>query len=109
MAVVANMFSIREVDLNDTVNFLGRQDMWALAKEGGLWNESLPKDFTATFSDGEYAHKYYSGRRMWGASRLASPAAAAADDTPIPAEYGNLKDDKPYPFSLPVEYKLTPR
>ena len=40
---------------------------------------------------------------MWGAWRLASPAAAAADDTPIPAEYGNLKDDAPYPFSLPVE------
>ena len=79
------------------------QDMWELAEAGGLWNASAPKDFTATFSDGEYAHKYYSGRRMWGAFRLAAPARAAADLAP---EYGDLKADAPYPFAVAVERKL---
>ena len=96
VAVVANMFSVRTVDLDDSDNFLGRTDMWEIAKADGLWDESLPRDWTATFSDGEYAHKYYSGRRMWGVFRLLAP------ETSLPAEYGNLKTDKPYPFTVPV-------
>ena len=96
VAVVANMFSVRVVDLEDDRNFLGRTDMWELASRKGLWSPEKPKDFTATFSDGEYAHKYYSGRRMWGVYRLLSP------DTPLPAEYENLKTDAPYPFAVKV-------
>ena len=103
MAVVANHFTIREVDLDDDANFLGRADMWELAEAAGLWDASRPKDFTRTFSDGEYAHKYYSGRRMWGAFRLAAPAYTAAH---LPPEYGSLKDDAPYPFAVAVERKL---
>lgn len=57
MAVVANMFSIREVNLSDSFNFLGRSDMWKIAEENGLWKPGDPLDFTATFSDGEYSHK----------------------------------------------------
>lgn len=96
-AVVANMFSIRIVDLDDSENFLGRQDMWTIAQEQGLWKEGEPKDFTKTFSDGEYAHKYYSGRRMWGAFHLLAPSQN------LPAEYGNLKDEIVYPTFVPVD------
>ena len=106
MAVVANMYTVREVDLDDTFNFLGRQDMWELAADDGLWIDSQPKDFTATFSDGEYGHKYYSGRRMWGAWRLVAPAFVEEN---VPAEYGNLRYDAPYPVAVPVEKKLTPQ
>lgn len=102
ISVTANMFSIREVDLNDTFNFLGRQDMWDIAIKQGLYKEGDVKDFTATFSDGEYAHKYYSGRRMWGVYRLIAPSAG------LPSEYGNLKLDKPYPFSASVDKKVQP-
>ena len=56
VAVVANMFSVRVVDLADTVNFLGRPDMWQIAQDNGLWTPGDPKDFTRVFSDGEYAH-----------------------------------------------------
>lgn len=103
VAVVANMFSIREVDLNDSANFLGRQDMWELAKEYGLYVDGQPKDFTKTFSDGEYAHKYYSGRRMWGVFRLLAPSQN------LPADYVNLKEDAPYPFAVPVDFLVTPQ
>ncbi|CAM9128024.1 unnamed protein product, partial [Ectocarpus fasciculatus] len=96
VAVVANMFIIREVNLSDTTNFLGSASMWDIALAEGLWKEGEPMDFTATFSDGEYAHKYYSGRRMWGAYRLLSP------ETDLSPEYGNLKSDAPYPFAAPV-------
>jgi dipeptidase len=103
VAVVANMFSIREVDLSDTANFLGRKDMWELAIEYGLYKEDDPKDFTKTFSDGEYAHKYYSGRRMWGVFNLLSHSQK------LPAEYNNLKDDAPYPFAVSVDFLVTPK
>lgn len=103
VAVVANMFSIREIDLADTANFLGRQDMWEVAKANGLWSEGQAKDFTATFSDGEYAHKYYSGRRMWGVFNLLAPSAA------LPSEYDNLKADKPYPFAVAIDSPITPQ
>lgn len=96
VAVVANMFSIRLMDLADRDNFLGRADMWELAAQEGLYTPGSPRDFTATFSDGEYAHKYYSGRRMWGVFRLLAPAAH------LPADYGNLKTDAPYPFAVKV-------
>lgn len=101
IAVVANMFSVREVDLSDTFNFLGRQDMWEIAEAEGLWTPGQPMDFTATFSDGEYSHKYYSGRRMWGVYRLLAPSQH------LPAEYTNLKTHSPYPFAVPVDAPIT--
>lgn len=102
VAAVTNMFSIREMDFEDTDNYLGRQDMWDLAKKEGLWDSSMAKDFTATFSHGEYNHKYYSGRRMWSVFRH---LAASQNLDP---EYGNLKTDKPYPFAVPVDGKVGP-
>jgi dipeptidase len=101
-AVVANMFVVREVNLTDTENFLGTASMWETAAARGLWSEGQPQDFTATFSDGEYSHKYYTGRRVWGAYRLLAPEVS------LPALYENLKEDRPYPVSSPVSTLLSP-
>jgi dipeptidase len=59
-------------------------------------------DWTATFSDGEYGHLYYSGRRMWGAYRLLSP------DYPLTDTYTNLKYDRVYPATVPVRNFFIP-
>ena len=97
VAAVPNIFVIREVDLSDKKNFLGRSDMWEIAEKNNLWNPNMPKDFAVTFSDGEYAHKYYSGRRQW---RVFDLFASNANLSPY---YSNIKYDKPYPMSVEVD------
>jgi len=34
---------------------------YTIAKAKGWWTPGTPLDFTAVYSDGEYAHKFYSG------------------------------------------------
>lgn len=88
VGVVANMFTIRSVDLNDTANFLGSNNMHTIAQKHGWWDSSKGLlDFTAVYSDGEYAHKFYSGRRMWGAYRIWAPSKK------LPTNYTDLRYD----------------
>jgi dipeptidase len=84
VAVVANMFVIRHVNLSDSFSFLGSANMFTIAEQKGLWNSSLPFDWTAIYSAGEYGHRYYSGRRMWRFLSLATESA-------LPDTYDCLK------------------
>jgi dipeptidase len=59
--------------------------MFAIAEQKGLWNSSVPFDWTAIYSGGEYGHRYYSGRRMWRFLSLATESL-------LPDTYDNLKD-----------------
>ena len=110
IAVVANMFTIREVDLSDSHTFLGSGNMHAVAKEYALWDGKGLLDFTRAFSGGEYLSKYYSGRRMWDGYRRFKPSLK------LPEEYGSLRYDdvadnpwgrSVYPFSVEVDRKLS--
>lgn len=115
-SVMANMFVIRHVDPTDTNNFLMSESVHSVAIEYGWWhptpeghNEEADNrtssnllDFTAIYSDGEYAHKYYSGRRMWGAYLLACPSCAYSD------EYVDLQSDPVYPVYTRPDYQLAP-
>jgi dipeptidase len=102
-AVLANMFVLRELDPNDTDNFLMSDSVHSVAKEYGWWDEdgAMLLDFTKVYSDGEYAHKYYSGRRMWGAYHLACPSHA------FPADYVDLQSDPVYPVYAPPDELLS--
>lgn len=96
-AVLANMFVIRQVDPNDADNFLMSESVHAVAKDYGWWHpEDGLLDFTKVYSDGEYAHKFYSGRRVWGAFHLAAPSKN------FPSDYVDLQSDPVYPvFTKP--------
>jgi dipeptidase len=53
------------------------------------------------YSGGEYAHKYYSGRRMWGGFRRAAPSLK------LPANYEDIRYKPVYPWSVKPEKLVT--
>lgn len=55
-------------------NFILSENLFAAAKSRGWWKEGTAFDFTKMYSGGEYAHKYYSGRRMWRGFQMAKPS-----------------------------------
>jgi len=89
VGVVANMFVIREIDFEDSENYLYSESVRTVAQDLGWWSAGEPLDFTKIYSDGEYAHKFYSGRRVWGAYRLFG--------TDFPADYADLRYNATYP------------
>jgi dipeptidase len=100
-AVISNVFIIREIDVNDQENFLHSESVFTVAKNLGWWSEEDGKlDFTAVYSDGEYAHKYYSGRRSWGVFHLFAPSLD------LPATYKEWRISNPYPFAAKPDQKL---
>jgi dipeptidase len=101
-SVLANMFVIREVDPDDKDNFAMSDSVHQVALSYGWWTPADGLlDFTLIYSDGEYAHKYYSGRRVWGAYHLAAPSRR------FPADYADLQSDPVYPVSVQPDTKLS--
>lgn len=101
VGVVANAFSIRAVNLTDGHRFVGSANMNAIARRHGLWDGRGLLDFTAAFSDGEYLHKYYSGRRVWGALHMLAPSLR------LSPEYGEWRRSSPYPTTVRPDAKLS--
>eukprot|EP00928_Gymnodinium_smaydae_P080413 TRINITY_DN6410_c0_g2_i1.p1 TRINITY_DN6410_c0_g2~~TRINITY_DN6410_c0_g2_i1.p1 ORF type:complete len:654 (+),score=62.46 TRINITY_DN6410_c0_g2_i1:72-2033(+) len=98
VTVLANMFTIRNIDFEDTDNFMFSASVREVAESKNWWKPGQPFDFTKIYSYGEYAHKYYSGRRMWDAYRL---FGLNYSDT-----YTDLRYDPVYPVSAqPVSYE----
>jgi len=98
------MYAIREIDADDSDSFLFAPKMHQIAQEQKLWKPADgPLDFAEVFSSGEYGHKYYSGRRMWGSFHLLAPSAG------LSPHYGNLKTDKPHPVSAQLPLRLLVR
>jgi len=93
--VVANAFIIREINFEDDANFLFSESVQMVAEAMGWWSSTSgdPLDFTALYSDGEYSHKYYSGRRSWGVFHLFAPSLKLDPD------YEEWRISNPYPFA----------
>lgn len=102
IGVVANAFMIREVNFSDTRHFLGSASVHAVAQKKGWWKPSDGLlDFTKVYSDGEYAHKFYSGRRVWGVYNLLAPAKKFSPD------YGEWRASRPYPATATPDKKVS--
>lgn len=103
VTVVANMYTIRAVDPHDKNNFILSPNIFQVAKDQGWWKEGDPLDFTLMYSGGEYAHKYYSGRRMWGIFRRAAPSIS------LPDEYEDIRYKPAYPWSVKPDHPVSHR
>jgi len=101
VTVVANMYTIRNVDLNDSSTFRYSENMLDVAREQKWWNGSLPFDFTRAFSSGEYGHPYYTGRRVWRVLSLMAPSLN------LDATLGVRTDRATYPWSVKAEKKVS--
>jgi len=102
-AVVPNVFIIRDIDPDDSANFLYSKSVYSVATELGWWDAGKGKllDFTAMYSDGEYSHQFYSGRRSWGVYKLFAPSLQ------LEANYLEWRISKPYPFTAKPDKKLS--
>lgn len=103
VTVLANMFTLRGIDVNDTANCLASPNVYSIAQKYGWWKPGEVLDFTMTYSNGEYANKYYAGRRMWRGLSLAAPSL---DLSPY---YSDLKYDRAWPWSVKPDKLLTPQ
>lgn len=102
VTVVANMYTIRGVNLTDPSRFRFSENMLRVAEEQGWWDgETYPFDFTRAFSIGEYGHQYYSGRRMWRVLSLMAPRLN------LSATLGVNASVPTYPFSVKPERDVT--
>jgi dipeptidase len=102
VAVVPNVFVIREVNFSDTYNFQGSASVHSVAQKKGWWKPSDGLiDFTSVYSDGEYAHKFYSGRRAWAAYHMLAPSLGLQPD------YVEWRKSRPYPVTVAPDKKVS--
>jgi dipeptidase len=85
VAVLANTYSVREVDLADTVNFLGSPDIVAHAIARGWYDpDAGPFDFAAAYAQPEVAADSANFCRRWaGFRRIASAEIPCQPDLPF--------------------------
>ncbi|TDH73515.1 hypothetical protein CCR75_006122 [Bremia lactucae] len=101
---VANQFVIRELHLNDPLNYLASKNVHEVAIRTKLWTPDLktPFDFTQAYAQPRIAtHRYYSSRRIWRLFTLANTDLELSPITDV------LATD--YPFSVRPTSPLSPR
>ncbi|OQR87069.1 peptidase [Achlya hypogyna] len=101
VTVLANAFSIRHMDLNDTNNFLASPNVLSFALKMGWYNPADgPFDFSAAYSWGDvtgYAGSIlplYAGRRLWRVLDAVAPSLE------LDATLGWQATTATYPFSV---------
>ncbi|KAF1335329.1 hypothetical protein FI667_g1129, partial [Globisporangium splendens] len=104
VAAVANAFVIREMDLNDTDNFMASPNVHSFAQEMGWWHpEDGPFDFTAAygFRDFDPVRPLYTGRRVWRIFDRVAPSLKLDSRLGLVSQYST------YPFSVKPDTQLS--
>jgi len=99
--VAANEFRIRQVK-NKSKHMMYSDNLFDVCQKKGWWDPKIDKklDWLPTVSWGEYAHPYYSLRRVWRAMSKVKPSA----NLPAWVEDGYTTA---YPFSIEPDQKLS--
>ena len=100
VAMIANTYSIREMDLADTVNFLASSDLIEYANARGWYGRTAGSkfDFAAAYSNPADAVDLRNTGRQWAGYRQ------VLSSLPVPSENENS-----LPFCVAPERKLHPR
>jgi len=97
IAVVANDFTIQEIDLDNKKEFLGSKNLYDIAKRYGWWKPEDGKlNFQRVYST-RRARPEYVSRRMWRVYDWVAPSLKLRSDL----------DTYDYPFSVPVERPIS--
>jgi len=103
VAVMANQFTIREIDPDDPDNFMYSENIFDLAEEQGWWKpEDGQLDFNRVYGRAYDPVRLYSLRRKWRAFDLLAPSKKFQP-------YVNDTFTKEYPFSVKPDKKISVR
>ncbi|OQR91775.1 peptidase [Achlya hypogyna] len=106
VAVVANSFVIRTLNLSDPDNYMASSNVMSFAREMGWWDPSSgPFDFAAAYSWAKPgpSKPLYGGRRIWRVFDVFAPSLN------LDATLGQHPEVETYPFSVKPDKLLAPR
>ena len=108
VAVIANMFIIRHVKLDDPDKFLASVNVKSAALKMGWWDGVSPFDFTRVYAYQATKEKsatlnLYSGRRIWRAYDIMAPSLKLDPDL------GSVVNKSTYPFSVKPDTRVSAR
>lgn len=105
ITVIANGFTIREIDLEKPDYFMASKNIFSFCEEMGWWNKSFvePFDFTRVYGyQGPNQKQAYTiGRRMWRVYDLLAPSLL------LDSRLGWWAKEKTYPFSVKPDALVT--
>ncbi|CAH0517543.1 unnamed protein product [Peronospora belbahrii] len=104
VTVLANGFTIREIDLSQPDWFMASTNVVSLANEMGWWDPKgdEPFDFTASygFADKDAIGPLYTGRRIWRVYDVLAPSLQ------LDARLGSFSQYATYPFSIKPDHPV---
>jgi len=100
IAVMANIFTIRVIDLDNPDYFMASDNIFKVAEEQGWWNPATPFDFCFVYDKVRKEPPYGSLRRMWRVYSLLAPSCGF---------HAWVQDSytREYPFSIKPDKKVS--